>query len=377
MSRPNVLVLRGASVNPWDLRPLELLDEEFAVRALVPHGNTFETNEIGVETATIRTRDRFAPPGPVRETAKIAPINRALGAEPHFEWADIVHSAELGTWFTAQAAEAKRRHGFKLVLTVWETIPFAATFRNRFSAANRKLALASADLLLPTTQRARDALLLEGADPERLVVVPPGIELEAFRPAAGQPRPRDPVLISPGRLVWEKGHQDVIRAIAALAGGVVEMPGQRPVPRLLIVGQGPEEAKLRAYADELGVGDRVELRGGVSYSQMAGEYHRAGAMVLASLPVPRWEEQFGMVLVEAMASGLPVIASASGAIPEVVGDAGRLFEPGDWLGLARLIAEVDLVNGVPELAAQRERRAEHFSAQSAAARLREAYRSVL
>src|SRR5918992_5923848 len=51
-----------------------------------------------------------------------------------------------------------------------------------------------------------------------------------------------------------------------------------------------------------------------------------------------WEEQFGMVLAEAMASGLPLVVSSSGAIPEVVGDSADLFVPGDWMGLARTLA---------------------------------------
>ena len=55
--------------------------------------------------------------------------------------------------------------------------------------------------------------------------------------------------------------------------------------------------------------------------------------MLASLPTKGWEEQFGMVLIEAMACGTPVVACASGAIPEVLGGAGTLVEPGDWRGL--------------------------------------------
>jgi glycosyltransferase involved in cell wall biosynthesis len=72
---------------------------------------------------------------------------------------------------------------------------------------------------------------------------------------------------------------------------------------------------------------------------MPALYARSSALVLASLPTKAWEEQFGMVLVEAMATGTPVVACASGAIPEVLGGAGTLVEPGDWAGLARALDE--------------------------------------
>jgi glycosyltransferase involved in cell wall biosynthesis len=63
-------------------------------------------------------------------------------------------------------------------------------------------------------------------------------------------------------------------------------------------------------------------------------------MVLASLARRDWEEQFGMVLAEALAAGVPIVAASSGAIPEVVGDSARAFPAGDWIELARGIAEV-------------------------------------
>ena len=154
------------------------------------------------------------------------------------------------------------------------------------------------------------------------------------------------MVVSPGRLVWEKGHQDVMRALAAIRGGLVpDTPGFR----LLVVGAGPEEERLRAYARELGISDAVEFRA-VPYEEMPAVFASASCMVLASLAaaggyvlgdIPRffWEEQFGLVLAEAMAAGLPIVASQSGAIPEVCLDAAEYFVPGDWLGLARRLAE--------------------------------------
>ena len=73
--------------------------------------------------------------------------------------ATIVHTAELGPWFAAQPARLRRRLGFRLVVTVWETIPFCSTFRTSRAAANRRVVLAETDLFLPTTDRARRCLL--------------------------------------------------------------------------------------------------------------------------------------------------------------------------------------------------------------------------
>src|SRR4029453_956066 len=101
--------------------------------------------------------------------------------------------------------------------------------------------------------------------------------------------------------------------------------------------------------------DAVEFRS-VPYEEMPSVFASASCMVLASLPkasggylpggVPHlfWEEQFGLGLAEAMAAGLPIVASKSGAIPEVCGDAVAYFLPGDWHGLARRLAEGPLSN---------------------------------
>jgi glycosyltransferase involved in cell wall biosynthesis len=139
----------------------------------------------------------------------------------------------------------------------------------------------------------------------------------------------------------------------------------------VMVGAGPEEERLRAYAAELGIGPAVEVRPFVPYDQMPALYGEATCMVLGSLPVWSWEEQFGMVLVEAMASGVPILASASGAIPEVLGESGRVFAPGDWVGLAALLRAA-LADPQPHVVVQPER-VERYSAASAAERLAAAY----
>jgi glycosyltransferase involved in cell wall biosynthesis len=178
-----------------------------------------------------------------------------------------------------------------------------------------------------------------------------------------------------------------MRAIAALDRGVVAAPpGVRP--RLLIVGSGPERGRLESFARELDIGDRVEFRA-VDYGEMPDLYARASCMVLGSLSSagcsvylgdpPRcfWEEQFGLVLAEAMAAGLPIVASSSGAIPEVVGDSGVFFTPGDWIGLANLLVEGPLARPPGERVEHPRERVQLYSTEAAGERLAAAYERVL
>jgi glycosyltransferase involved in cell wall biosynthesis len=149
------------------------------------------------------------------------------------------------------------------------------------------------------------------------------------------------------------------------------------VPRVLVVGAGPEERRLRRYAAELGVADLLELRPELPYAEMPALYAGASCLVLASLPVWSWEEQFGMVLAEAVAARLPVIAAASGAIPEVLQGAAPTFAPGDWTELARLLAAGPLSRPPAERVQYEPGLMRTYSGRAYADRLANAYERVL
>jgi len=368
-----VVVLRGQQANPWDLRPWEDLVDEFDVSApvLQPSG-LFATDTVRVATPPARALSDLAP-GPLRGIAARAPVNRYRGLDALVAGAAIVHAAELHTWFTAQVAALRSRLGFRLGVTVWETIPFLDAYRHPLSRRNRAAVLAGADLFLAATERARNALLLEVVEAGRVEVCAPGVDVDRFGAAGAAPRHH--VILSPGRLVWEKGHQDVVRAVAALRRGLVG--AHRLDVRGLIVGSGPEEARLRRHAAELGIAEAVELRPNVPYDAMPAVYASVSAMVLASLPTPSWEEQFGMVLAEGLAAGLPIVASRSGAIPEVTGDAAAYVEPGDWMAIARALHDGPLA-GEPGARVDHPRElVERWSSRAAGQRLRDAYRRLL
>jgi glycosyltransferase involved in cell wall biosynthesis len=373
--RPRVVLLRGHQLNSWHVRPWRHLADRYEVIALQTRSNWFDTGAIGIETRKVRALRDLLPTGRAGHLLARIPGDRYLDVESKLADADIVHSQDLGFWYSMQAAKYRKRLGYKLVLTVWETIPFLDAYRNVRTRPYRRRILAEADLFLAATERARQALLLEGAPNERITLCPPGVDLEMFSSSAapGSP-PTEHLVISAGRLVWEKGHQDVLRAVAALSHGIVS---GAVTPRVVIVGAGPEHDRLTRYARELGIAGRVEIRPEVPYAEMPSLYRRASCLVLASLPVWFWEEQFGMVLAEAVASALPIAAAASGAIPEVLRGQAPTFAPGDWPALARILAEGPLARQPGERASYPPGIVDGYSSVKFADRLADAYAGLL
>jgi glycosyltransferase involved in cell wall biosynthesis len=379
-----VLLLRGHNAAPWNLRMWEQLPDRFEVSVLLTSRNAYDLGDLGMERMGARSLRNLLPRGRLGDFAMGLTGDRYLAADEAFAAADIVHSEELNYWHSGDAARRKKGNRFRLVLTVWETLPLLSAFRNRWARVYRQRTLSQTDLFLPTTERARSALLLEGVPAELIEVSYPGVDVKRFSAAGRLAKPPgEHEILSPGRLVWEKGHQDVIRALAALRSGLVGSSSIR-APRLVIVGSGPEEARLREHASELGVGDRVEFRS-VPYDEMPDLYARASCMVLAStsaagcnrylgdLPRCFWEEQFGMVLAEAIAAGLPIVASASGAIPEVAGATATYFAPGDWLALAQRLVEGPLANPPGQRVEHDAGAIRRYSTAAAAERLASAY----
>jgi glycosyltransferase involved in cell wall biosynthesis len=162
-----------------------------------------------------------------------------------------------------------------------------------------------------------------------------GVDGEVFRPAAPDAElaaragiePGDEVLVSAVRLVGLKGVQRVIRAVAALAPA-------RPRLKYLVAGEGPYRPELERLIAASGLSTRVSLLGFLPQERLAGFYALGSLAVFPSTG----EEALGLSIAEAMACGLPVLASRLGGVPEVVGEDGALVPPGDDQALAIAIA---------------------------------------
>jgi glycosyltransferase involved in cell wall biosynthesis len=161
----------------------------------------------------------------------------------------------------------------------------------------------------------------------RYVVVPNGVDLALFRPPATRRIPRaDRVrCLAVTRLVERKGLTDLIRAMSLLPRDRFELE---------IVGSGPDEQSLRALVVEQGLTDSVTFSGTLDRVAIAHRYREADLFTLAS-----WEEAFGNVFAEALASGLPVVGSTVGGIPELIrhGQNGLLVPPRNPGALAAAI----------------------------------------
>lgn len=256
-------------------------------------------------------------------------------AAERFAGFNLIHTWELFTPWTRLALDAGRRHRIPVVVTVWDNLPFNHSHDARHEGT-RGRALAEAMSFLAVSRRSAEALRLEGVDAGRIALLPPSVDLERFNPAGRNARDllgltrEDEVVLAVARLAPEKGLRFFLDAVALIAK-------VRPRLKLVLVGSGSEEASLRERSARLGIGSRIVFAGDRPYEEMPAFYRMAEVFVLASVPVPGWQEQWGQSLLEAMACAVPVVATLTGAVPEVVADAGILVQPGDFLALAEAL----------------------------------------
>jgi len=214
-----------------------------------------------------------------------------------------------------------------------------------------------------------------GAHRRRITVVPCGVDVERFLPdgPSERRRPGRHRLVAACRLVERKGIADAIAALVDVPEAELHVAGGPDASELE---SDPEARRLRAHATELGVSDRVMLRGRLGRDEMPPLLRSADVVVC----VP-WYEPFGIVPLEAMACGVPVAASAvGGQIDSVVdGVTGVHVPPRDPGALAAALAELlDHPERRAELgAAGVERARRRFAHDRVAAATREVYADVL
>lgn len=162
------------------------------------------------------------------------------------------------------------------------------------------------------------------------VIIPNPYDETLFR--TDRVTPRDTELAFVGRLVSDKGADCLLRALASLKKKGI-------TPKLSIIGEGPDRAGLEKMCSELNLHDQVSFLGSRSQSEVSALLRRHRIVVVPSL----WAEPFGMVALEALASGCITIGSDQGGLPEAMGPCGLTFPNGDVNALAERI-EMALVD---------------------------------
>jgi D-inositol-3-phosphate glycosyltransferase len=281
------------------------------------------------------------PPVPIPKD-ELLPHLDELAARLRQSWRadppDVVHAH---FWMSGLAALTAGR---PLGLPVVQTFHALGVVKRRYQGArdtspptrlrDERFLARQADRIVATCSDEVFELVRMGADLRRITVVPCGVDLGLFRPD-GPAEPRDPGrsrLLVVSRLVERKGIGSVITALAELPETELVVAGGPPARRLA---EDPEARRLAALAERLGMAGRVRFRGQVAPGDLPALYRSADLVVC----VP-WYEPFGIVPLEAMACGVPVVASAVGGLVDSVVDgvAGVHVPPRRPDLLARVLA---------------------------------------
>jgi glycosyltransferase involved in cell wall biosynthesis len=263
---------------------------------------------------------------------------------------DIVHIDEEPYNLAAfRAMWAARRLGVRTVIFTWQNL------QRRYPPPFRWMeayVLDHTDVLLSGNAEGVDVWRAKGYGGPVEVIPQFGVDPDIYHRIARPSRPSKPSVLLRrsarrpshhemiigyiGRLVPEKGIDLLLEAVARLQG-----PWE-----LRILGSGPERDRLEKMAQWLGILPRVSFDLPIPSTQVPYYYSGLDVLVLPSRTRPNWKEQFGRVLVEAMACQVVVVGARCGAIPEVIGDAGLTFAEGNPADLRaqleRLLGDTDL-----------------------------------
>ncbi|MGC4045106.1 MAG: glycosyltransferase family 4 protein [Armatimonas sp.] len=290
---------------------------------------------------------------------------------------DIVYSTQepwsLSNWqFRRLARSLKIPYVFHTNQNLIKTLP--PPFHQMEQAAYKDAALA-----LAYSEEARQVMLQKGLKGQS-AVAPYATNVTQFFPGKEQKRRDDwglgqsIVVGYLGRFVSEKGLDLALEAVAPLIREGLDI-------RVCCVGTGGEQANLEAQAATLGITDRVHFPGGVAHDQAGAAMRCFDMLVLPSRTRPNWKEQFGRVLIEAWATGIPTIGSDSGEIPNLIRatGGGLIFREGDVAKFTEALRQLSIDAALRAKLGESGRKAveEHYTFPAVAAQLVRLFHGVL
>jgi len=378
-------IIRGPYLNKFEMQSYEPLVRCFDITCYHSNCNLFDVNSIDIPKKQLISLEGLL--GVEMSNILRYPFGAVglsqymIGLENEIRHMDIAHTVETHHAFSYQAVKAKEKHDMRVVVTQWENIPFYGE-KNLFKRKIKEKVRINADFFIAVTDRAKDALVIEGVPDEKITIIPIGVDLTRFKLAKPEKekkreyyvKPEDTVAVFVGRLVWEKGVYDLIYALKKMV-----LYDEARHFKLLMIGEGPEQTKIEKLVKELGLQDHVKVIGKIPYVKIHEIYQLSDLFILPSIPTRSWQEQFGMVLVESMASGKPIISTLSGSIPEILGDVGILVPPNDPLSLYQQIKRLVLSERLREkLGKKARKRAEkEFDSKKIAGRIKKVYEEII
>ncbi len=257
--------------------------------------------------------------GPLDQPAllrwKAGPLRRLVG---EFRPDVIQLEEQPGSPAAATTAAIARRAGLPLVLVATESVGRPYTLGER---VRRGRVLRQARGIIGINRLALALVLRHRAEVPNAVVPQHGV----VPPPAPLRREHEEFAIGfVGRLVPERGLDIVLRAAVKLTGRW----------SITVAGTGPAQEELEALAERLGTAARVRWLGGIPRRDLQEIWPRLDCAVLPARTTPRWVEPVGGALLEAMGHAVPAVGSASGALPDVIGDAGIVVPEDDPAALA-------------------------------------------
>ncbi len=231
---------------------------------------------------------------------------------------NIINTIELYNYSSFISVKYAKEKKKKSIVFCWETIPQHPVFNRGLRKFFTKFVINNADYFQVATKKSKFCLLKKGVDENKILFARFGVNTKRFMPKKNQELRKKiglnkKTILFVGRLTYEKGIITLIKAFKKIKNA-----------NLLIIGDG----ELRNFVEKEANNRNIFYVGKINFNEIHNYFNCADIFCVPSIPHKLWEEQYGEVFLQAMSSGLPVISTNSGAIPEIVSEKeGILITP--------------------------------------------------